>query len=142
MEELSKVVYEGFGNDGKDWQRLTQLTGELADLDRVIDSLKSGGCGAFKGSQRCGAELKPDCSMTIGQSNLLFLCHTAAGPVPLPDSEGCGDDGGGLRAMLAFLCERHQDNPALDMPRSLRRIQEKEQKEFIKLGQRKTWFGF
>ena len=141
MEELSKVIYEGFGNDGKHWQRLTQLTGELADLDRVIDRLKSGGCGAFKGRQRCGAELKPG-SMTIGQSNLLFLCYIAAGPVPLPGSEGCGDDGGGLRAMLAFLCERHQDNPALDMPRSLRRRQEKEQKKFIELGQRKTWFGF
>ena len=140
MAEFSKVLYEGFDDDG-DWQRLTRLTGELADFDRVIDRLKSGGCGAFRGKQRCGAEVAPD-AMTIGQSNLLFLTYIAAGPISLPDSEGFGADGGGLRAMFTFLCERHQENPSLDMSPSLRRRQEKEQKKFIELGQRKTWFGF
>jgi hypothetical protein len=136
MEELSKVLYEGFGNGGKHWQRLTMLSGELADPIRVVDRLKSGGCGAFKGRQRCGAELKPDCASTIGHSSLLFLSYIAAGPFTLPDS------GGGLRSMLAFFCERHQDNLVLDMPRALRRRQEKEQKKFIEMGGRKVWFGF
>ncbi len=137
MEDLSTVLYEGFGDDGH-WQRYTQLTGELADPDRVMYLLQSGGCGAFKGRQRCGAEVNRS-ALTIGQSNVLFLCHTVAGPFPMP---GSGDDGGGLRAMWTVLCERHQDNPALDMPRSLRRRQEKEQKNFIELGRRKAWFGF
>ena len=132
MEELSKVVYEGFSDDGH-WQRLTRLTGELADPDRVIDRLKSGGCGAFNGRQRCGAELQPDCTYTIGQSSLLFLTYIAAGPIPVtPD---------GSRWMLTFFCERHQDNPVLDMPRFLRRRQEKEQKKFMERGLRKIWFG-
>ena len=134
MEELSKVLYEGFGNDGKHWQRLTMLSGELADPIRVVDRLKSGGCGAFKGRQRCGAELKPDCAFTIGQSNLLFLAHTAVGPITNPVSD--------IRHMVSFFCERHQDDPTKDMPRALRRRQEKEQKKFIELGGRKAWFGF
>ena len=137
MKELSKVLYEGFDDDGH-WQRMTKLTGELADPDRMIDRIKSGGCCAFKGNQRCGAELKPDNAYTIAQSNLLFLCHTAAGPFPLP---GSGDDGGGLRAMWTVLCERHQYNPVLDMSRSLRRRQEKEQKKFKEMGLSKKWFG-
>ena len=137
MEELSKVLYEGFGNDGKHWQRYTKLTGELADPDRVMDLLQSGGCGAFMGRQRCGAELNTS-AITMGKSNLLFLCHTAAGPFPLP---GSGDDGGGLRAMWTVLCERHQYNPVLDMSRSLRRRQEKEQKKFKEMGLSKKWFG-
>ena len=132
MASESTVLYEGFGDDG-DWQRLTLLSGELADPVRVISSLKSGGCGAFKGSQRCGAELKPDCAYTIGFAKLLFLSYIAAGPITLPES---------VRAMLAFFCERHQDNPVLDMSRALRRRQEKEQKKFIELGGRKAWFGF
>ena len=136
MEELSKVLYEGFGDDGKHWQRLTMLSGELADPIRVVDRLKSGGCGAFKGRQRCGAELKPDCAYTFGQSNLLFLTYIAAGPFPWPWPSL------DIRCMWAFFCERHQDNLVLDMPRALRRRQEKEQKKFIEMGGRKVWFGF
>ena len=135
MEELSKVLYEGFDDDGH-WQRTTKLTGELADPDRMIDRLKSGGCGAFKGNQRCGAELKPDNAYTIGQSSLLFLTYAAVGPIHLP-----GESIRDYRWMLAFLCERHQGNPVLDMPRSLRRRQEKEQKKFKEMGLSKKWFG-
>ena len=135
MKELSKVLYEGFDDDGH-WQRMTKLTGELADPDRMIDRIKSGGCCAFKGNQRCGAELKPDNAYTIGQSNLLFLCHTAAGPIHLP-----GESIRDYRWMLAFCCERHQSNPVLDMPRSLRRRQEKELKKFKEMGGSKKWFG-
>ena len=135
MEELSKVLYEGFDDDGH-WQRTTKLTGELADPDRMIDRLKSGGCGAFKGNQRCGAELKPDNAYTIGQSSLLFLTYVAVGPIHLP-----GESIRDYRWMLAFFCERHQGNPVLDMPRSLRRRQEKEQKKFKEMGLSKKWFG-
>ena len=135
MEELSKVLYEGFDDNG-DWSRVTKLTGELADPDRMIDRLKSGGCCAFKGNQRCGAELKPDNAYTMGQSSLLFLTYVAVGPIRLP-----GESIRDYRWMLAFFCERHQGNPVLDMTRSLRRRQEKEQKKFKEMGLSKKWFG-
>ena len=133
MEDLARVAYEGFNKDGS-WQKWTELSGELADPERVIDRLKSEGCGAFKGKLRCGAELKPDSPCTLGQAYLLFLCYAAAGPIPMPGSD--------TRGMLAFLCERHQTNITLDMDKSLKRRQEKEIKKFKKSGMRKAWFGF
>jgi hypothetical protein len=134
MKDLARVAYEGFNKDG-DWQKWTVLSGELADHDRVVDRLKSGGCCAFKGRLRCGAELKPDNPYTLGHAYLIFLCYAAAGPIPMPGSDA-------MWCMLAFFCERHQTNPTLDIDKSLKRRQEKEIKKFKKSGMQKAWFGF
>jgi len=129
MTEEVAVIYD------ENWGRLTRVSGELG-LARMFDIIRAGGCCAYKARRkRCGAELKPNSPIFLGQSNLIFLSHTAGGPVPIP---GSGPD---MRAMVSLFCERHQGNPMLDMSRVFRRSQEKEQKKFIAMGARRAWFG-
>ena len=138
MKEKERVLYAGFGEDGRSWQKET-----LVPAEGIVPRLKSVGCGAFKGRERCGAELKPDSPYTVGESNLIFLFHTAAGPIPHPFLEMDPSLSGKIspRTMIAFLCERHQENPTLDMAQNLQRKQRSKQRKFIKEGRRKAVFG-
>lgn len=144
-----EVIYEGYNID-QGWQRWTKLTGDEATVSRLLERLRLNGCNAFVGREQCGAYLEPDTELIIGWAELIFLSYKCAYPIPLesrtiyidywlnsstplPDQQTCA---------VALFCKKHQNDMTVDMPRSLRRKQERQVKKFIESGLRKQWFGF
>jgi|TARA_R100000049_G_C1877747_1_gene35190 hypothetical protein len=128
--ELVELIYEGRGPTGIP-NRLTRLTGEMADPGRVIEFLRQRGCGAWRGRKQCAAEVNETVHLSHG-SALVFRTYLAAYPTFL----AYDDVGNAIVGTMAFVCDRH-DGESLerDMPRSLRRSQQKEYEKFLKLGE-------
>jgi hypothetical protein len=119
---LVEVVYDDIGEHGLP-SKATAYRGELADTDRVLDTLRQKGCGAWKGREQCAAPLGKKSAAVLGETKLFFSTYVSAGPM---------QDLGNMWVVL--VCTDHEDvNLVKDMPRSLRRSQERERQKFLKL---------
>lgn len=100
--------------------KITELTGEMADPDRVIASLYQKGCGAMVGHGPCNA--RTDKVLIICNQPLSFLLWRNA---HLPDG-----------TCWTFLCDRHNGsvhNIMLDMSREQVKHQIEEAKSWFAL---------
>ena len=82
--------------------------------------LRAKGCGAWKGSKRCGVELDDD-SITLGGIDMMFQSCLCAYPFDV----GTGDP-----VSVAFFCKEHRAEPWKDMAPEIRERQLKEQAKF------------
>lgn len=65
-------------------------------------------------------------TLLLGGTNLTFRVYAAAGPFHV----GYKEDGSNQYAHGTLMCEEHSEDFMKDMPRALRRSQEREMKRF------------